>query len=247
MGQYRIDMVVEGNNDARLAVECDGDKYHGADKWADDMQRQRVLERAGWVFWRCFASAFIRRRKDVLDDLLKTLAERGIEAIGAAGAPRSVHTEQRHFSTLAERVPSVEEEAPSHEGEPVVELVSSLVPPASSLASNGPSAKDRLSAVLAMDIPTLQDLSRRFTTDSPKAESQISQASAARPVSTSYLLGPKDEELVEFCQQHGLKTRDMRYKKGALWVYHLATGDDIARQLKQWGFRLASGKGYWRG
>jgi len=59
------------------------------------MQRQRVLERAGWVFWRCFASAFIRRRKDMLDDLVKTLAERGIEPIGAEGAPRSVHTEHR--------------------------------------------------------------------------------------------------------------------------------------------------------
>jgi very-short-patch-repair endonuclease/phosphopantetheinyl transferase (holo-ACP synthase) len=95
VGQYRIDMVMEGHNDARLAVECDGDKYHGADKWADDMQRQRVLERAGWVFWRCFASAFIRRRKSTLDDLLKTLAERGIEPIGAERAPRSVHTERR--------------------------------------------------------------------------------------------------------------------------------------------------------
>ena len=59
------------------------------------MQRQRVLERAGWVFWRCFASAFIRRRKDMLDDLVKTLTERGIEPIGAEGAPRSVHTERR--------------------------------------------------------------------------------------------------------------------------------------------------------
>ena len=95
VGQYRIDMVVEGHNDARLAVECDGDKCHGAEKWADDMQRERVLGRAGWVFWRCFASAFIRRRKDMLDDLLKTLAERGIEPIGAEGAPRSVHTEHR--------------------------------------------------------------------------------------------------------------------------------------------------------
>lgn len=100
VGQYRIDMVVEGHNDARLAVECDGDKYHGADKWADDMQRQRVLERAGWVFWRCFAGAFIRRRKDMMDDLVKTLAERGIEPIGAEGAPRSVHTEHRVVSSL---------------------------------------------------------------------------------------------------------------------------------------------------
>ena len=102
VGQYRIDIVVEGHNDARLAVECDGDKYHGADKWADDMQRQRVLERAGWVFWRCFASAFVRRRKDMLDDLLKTLAERGIEPIGAEGAPRSVHTEHRIVTSVTE-------------------------------------------------------------------------------------------------------------------------------------------------
>jgi very-short-patch-repair endonuclease len=104
VGQYRIDMVVEGYNDARLAVECDGDKYHGADKWADDMQRQRVLERAGWVFWRCFASAFIRRRNVLLDDLLMTLAERGVEPIGAEDAPRSVHTEHRVVRSATEPV-----------------------------------------------------------------------------------------------------------------------------------------------
>jgi hypothetical protein len=66
------------------------------------MQRQRVLERAGWAFWRCFASAFIRRKKDILGDLLKTLAERGIEPIGAEGALRSVHTEHRVVSSASE-------------------------------------------------------------------------------------------------------------------------------------------------
>ena len=101
VGQFRIDLVVEGHNDARLAIECDGDKYHGADKWTDDMQRQRILERAGWVFWRCFASAFIRRRKEILIDLLNALAARGIEPIGAAGAPRSVHTEHRAVLSAA--------------------------------------------------------------------------------------------------------------------------------------------------
>jgi len=105
VGPYRIDLVVEGHNDARLAVECDGDKYHGPEKWADDMRREGNLRRAGgWVFWRCFASAFIRRRKDMLDDLLKTLAERGIEPIGAEGAPRSVHTGRRFVSSVTELV-----------------------------------------------------------------------------------------------------------------------------------------------
>jgi len=105
VGQYRIDMVVEGHNDARLAVECDGDKYHGADKWAADTQRERDIRRAGWgAFWRCFYSEFIRRRKEMLDDLLKTLAERGIEPTPAEGAPRSVHVEHRRVSFVTEPV-----------------------------------------------------------------------------------------------------------------------------------------------
>ncbi len=73
VGEYRIDLVVEGHNDARLAVECDGDRYHGPDKWANDLARQRVLERAGWVFWRSFASTYVRRRESVLADLESTL------------------------------------------------------------------------------------------------------------------------------------------------------------------------------
>ena len=35
-------MVVEGNDDRRLAIELDGDKYHTPDRWADDLARQRV-------------------------------------------------------------------------------------------------------------------------------------------------------------------------------------------------------------
>jgi very-short-patch-repair endonuclease len=49
-GAYRIDMVVEGVGDVRLAIECDGDEYHGPERWQHDMNRQRILERAGWVF-----------------------------------------------------------------------------------------------------------------------------------------------------------------------------------------------------
>ena len=59
VGSFRIDIVVEGENDRRVAIECDGDRYHGPDKWPDDMMRQRVLERSGWTVWRCFASRFV--------------------------------------------------------------------------------------------------------------------------------------------------------------------------------------------
>jgi very-short-patch-repair endonuclease len=82
-GSFRIDMVVEGANDTRLAIECDGDEFHGPDRWAADMTRQRVLERAGWTFWRCFASTWAMRRDEVLKELLNRLTAMGIEPLGA--------------------------------------------------------------------------------------------------------------------------------------------------------------------
>jgi very-short-patch-repair endonuclease len=80
---YRIDMVIEGADDRRLAIELDGDEFHGPDKWAADMSRQRVLERAGWTFWRCFASTWSLRRESVLGELLALLANMGIAPLGA--------------------------------------------------------------------------------------------------------------------------------------------------------------------
>ncbi len=76
-------MLVEGADDTRLAIECDGDEFHGPDRWPADMQRQRILERAGWVFWRCFASTWSLRKDDVLAELRARLHAMGIEAAGA--------------------------------------------------------------------------------------------------------------------------------------------------------------------
>lgn len=69
VGSYRIDLVVESDGDQRLAVECDGDSYHGPEQWHDDMTRQRALERAGWTFWRCFASSWSIERENMVMSL----------------------------------------------------------------------------------------------------------------------------------------------------------------------------------
>ena len=82
-GAFKIDFVVEGREGRRLAVECDGDRFHGPGQWSDDMARQRILERAGWTFWRCFASSLTRRRDEVMGDLLQTLEGLGIEPLGS--------------------------------------------------------------------------------------------------------------------------------------------------------------------
>lgn len=92
---FRIDFVVEGEGGQRLAIECDGDRYHGPDQWLADMARQRVLERAGWSFWRCFASSFARRPLEVKSDLFRALAAQGIRPfVGEAPAPSAL-TERR--------------------------------------------------------------------------------------------------------------------------------------------------------
>jgi len=80
-------MVVEGDGGPRLAIECDGDRYHGPERWADDMRRQRILERVGWTFWRCFGSDYMIDTEGVFSDLVATLDRHGIKPIGHADEP----------------------------------------------------------------------------------------------------------------------------------------------------------------
>ena len=93
---YRIDMVVEGADRRRLAVECDGDRFHGAQQWRQDMRRQRVLERVGWRFWRCFASSFYRDPDGIMNELFEMLARMGIEPIGKNESGRSQRRYTEH-------------------------------------------------------------------------------------------------------------------------------------------------------
>lgn len=74
---YRIDLVVEGLR-GRLAVECDGDHWHGPEKYLDDLARQQTLERAGMEFWRVRGSTYARDPEGALEDLWRTLERRGV-------------------------------------------------------------------------------------------------------------------------------------------------------------------------
>ena len=77
VGYYRIDMVVEGAG-KRLAIECDGDRYHPMEKLAEDMARQSILERLGWQFVRIRGSAFYRDGEAAMRPVFDRLAELAI-------------------------------------------------------------------------------------------------------------------------------------------------------------------------
>jgi len=79
---FRIDLVVLGER-ARLAVECDGEEWHGPEQYARDMARQRDLERCGWRFFRLRESEFYRDPEVVLASLWELLRTHGIWPVGA--------------------------------------------------------------------------------------------------------------------------------------------------------------------
>lgn len=78
----RIDLMVEGV-DARLAVECDGDAWHGPEEYESDMARQRQLERGtNLTFIRVRESEFYSDRATAVADIVTACKELGIR-VGA--------------------------------------------------------------------------------------------------------------------------------------------------------------------
>jgi very-short-patch-repair endonuclease len=108
---YSIDLVVDGMQD-RLAVECDGDHWHGPERYQSDAVRQRTLERCGWQFWRVRGSTFHLDPDAALESLWKELARLGIYT--------SVEEEE-----VALKASWYEKEAPSEEDPDVEEHQSS--------------------------------------------------------------------------------------------------------------------------
>ena len=68
----RIDLVVEGMR-GRLAVECEGDKWHGPDQYESDIARQRDLERTGLHFWTVLGSSFYLAPDEAMESLWELL------------------------------------------------------------------------------------------------------------------------------------------------------------------------------
>ena len=92
IGTFRIDLVVEGDG-KRLAIECDGDRYHPLEKLPEDMDRQSVLERMGWIFTRIRSSEFLRNPARAMKPVFEKLEMLEIRPTGdSAEAERAKGT-----------------------------------------------------------------------------------------------------------------------------------------------------------
>ncbi len=78
VGAYRIDMVVEDGKN-RIALECDGERYHTLDELPNDLRRQAILERLGWRFIRIRGSVFYRNPDETMNWLYSELENYNIK------------------------------------------------------------------------------------------------------------------------------------------------------------------------
>ena len=68
-GKYRIDLVALFPDGTKIAIECDGDKWHGPEQYQNDLMRQKVLERCGWQFLRVRGYEYYTNREKALQPL----------------------------------------------------------------------------------------------------------------------------------------------------------------------------------
>lgn len=76
-GAWRLDMVVRARGRA-AAIECDGSGREDEDAIRRDMERQTVLERAGWKFVCVRSADWFRRPEKTLERVCEALAALGI-------------------------------------------------------------------------------------------------------------------------------------------------------------------------
>ena len=159
--RYRIDLVVEGMQ-GRLAVECDGDEWHGPERYEQDMARQRDLERAGWQFVRIRGGDFYRDPARATAPLWHELDRLGIKpgGIEEAAAEPPAPTERTKFEQAEgdEAIPAANAPPGVDSGldSPDVDLEAVISEPGffDEAVKAGPSAGRRGDAFFANTLPT---------------------------------------------------------------------------------------------
>lgn len=139
VAEYFVDLMVEGMH-GRVAVECDGDHWHGPDHYDRDLARQRELERCGLHFIRILGSNFYLEPDATIDDVIDKLRRQGV-------LPTSENDSlvlSQHISPTANGAPGSGPVPPSPNRD-----ASPIAPPAPisndeprTDAANGPSERD---------------------------------------------------------------------------------------------------------
>ena len=173
VGGYRIDLIVQGM-EGSLAVECDGDAWHGPDRYDEDMARERDLTRSGWEFWRIRESVFRLNPDEALEDLWELLERRGVYPVTSDGMRHEVTRQTAGPSPAHERL----EESVTAEDDPTVHLAEEREPPSQIEAGHDPS---EVSAVIACSDRISSDGPAQPTQSRPQAVGRLAPYVAWEP------------------------------------------------------------------
>jgi very-short-patch-repair endonuclease/cellulose biosynthesis protein BcsQ len=128
VGAYRIDLVVEGNG-KRLAVECDGERWH-YDKVEEDLARQALLERLGWTFVRIRGSTFYRdrtpHRVEAMKPVFDKLRKLEIDPV-TQNDPKPTHPATQLLKSIMRRAFEIKSNGDLTSTKPLVSAISAAI------------------------------------------------------------------------------------------------------------------------
>jgi very-short-patch-repair endonuclease len=114
VGPIDIDIVVESNDGQRIAIELDGDQPQSVEEWEHAIDNQRILERVGWVYWRCWAASYRLNPDACFEDLLSALKANKVIPSTPSTPPGS-YTEYKEISNIEQSLTPVLAEPASEE------------------------------------------------------------------------------------------------------------------------------------
>ena len=72
-----LDIIFDGPN-SKLGIILEEDHWVGEERFTQEIKRQRILERSGWVILRISASSFYKDKERVIELVTNKLLELGI-------------------------------------------------------------------------------------------------------------------------------------------------------------------------
>ena len=115
-GRYRIDLVALFPDGTKIAIECDGDKWHGAEQYQNDLMRQKILERCGWRFFRVRGYEYYTNRIKALAPLWEMIPKiQEKKAIEIFTVSKPIQEDVGSFPSSIEPTNNVPEEYESSE------------------------------------------------------------------------------------------------------------------------------------
>jgi len=260
VGYYRIDLVVEGAG-KRVAVECDGDRYHTLDRLGEDMERQAILERMGWTFVRLRGTEFFRNPDATMERVIGRLRELGVqpdqetpEATDRTGQRSEVidriirRAAELRASWEGGRYSQVVEASPTDESplrRPASPREPKRQPPAVVIES--PPAR-RVDSARSGSAPKLPDRAAgrnvhpsfwEATPTIPGSPAEKRSVSGTPKLATGSSTGAGgDFDLASFLRERGVDIVDKRSKGGAMWVIGGPELRPLMAELRAKGIRF---------